>query len=60
MFMKVSCIYNKYFFEQHYKFMIANQYNVATDASGTVWHLLDVEEILVKEYGYRRTQSGII
>ncbi len=55
---KTHCLYNKFFFEELYRYMLNNNLNCALDTSNTVWHLQDVEEILIKEYGYRRTNSG--
>lgn len=55
---KVYCTYNKFFFENIYQYMLKNQVQTAVDASETMWHLLDVEDILIKEYGYRRASNG--
>lgn len=55
---KTNCLYNQFFFEQLYKYMLDNHIDSALDGSNTVWHLMDVEGILIKEYGYRRTQGG--
>lgn len=54
----VHCAYNKFFFEKIYRFMIDNQVQVAFDPSDTLWNILDVEDILIKEYGYKRASHG--
>ncbi len=54
----VLCLYNKHFFEQLHKYMIDNKLDTAIDTSNTVWHFLDVEEVLIKSFGYRRTSGG--
>lgn len=55
---KVDSLYNQFFFEQLYKYMLDSHIDSAIDGSNTVWCLNDVESILIKEYGYRRTQGG--
>ena len=57
---KVLCVYNKFFFEKLYKFMLQQQFDTARDASDTIWHIQDVEDILISEYGYKRSSTGSI
>lgn len=54
----VACLYTKHFFEQLYRYMLEGKLDTAIDTSNTIWHLVDVEEILVKNYGYRRVNGG--
>lgn len=54
----IHCIYNKVFFESILKFMLDENIDSAVDISDTFWHREDVENVLVKEYGYRKCASG--
>lgn len=54
----VECIYNRHFFETMYKLMITNTHNALIDGSETIWHIDDVEHILICEYGYKQAASG--
>lgn len=55
---KIEVIYNEYFFQSVYNGMLANNWNVAEDITGTVWNLIEVENILVNEYGHKRISGG--
>lgn len=57
---KAECLYNKYFFEQLHKYMLQEQVDTALDGSNTTWHLMDVEKILIDNYGYQRASNGSI
>lgn len=54
----IHCLYTKYFFEQTFAAMKANEQNFILDPSGTVWHIEDVETILIVNHGYRKAASG--
>lgn len=51
-------IRNAHFFETIYKHMLDKQFHSYIDGTNVTWNFQDVEEILIKDYGYRRTTCG--
>ncbi len=45
-FAKIVFIYNKYFFERMYDFMLSENTKEAFDGMDTLWHIDDVKKIL--------------
>lgn len=48
----IICIYNKLFFIEIYKYMHDKGIDRAFDQSNTLWFKDDVNQLLVKVYGY--------
>lgn len=54
----ILAIRNKFYFESIRNFMLKNSYVMCEDLTRTVWHIDDIESILVNSFGYHRAANG--
>lgn len=56
---KVECLYTEHHFKMMYEALVETGHDIVTDHSDTQWHIDDIENILINEFGWYANFTGI-